>query len=118
MTIVTTVNSDFKKFRQDPAFQRLPGGIGREREIVVDVVITAETPSAGLLTLDLSGTGLNLTQVYLVTVEHNDFAVGHVTYVPATGNAAATGQLKLFGFDGVVITASSTTTLRLLIRGI
>ena len=119
MTVTVTINADFKKFNDDPSYQRKPGGLGRERECVVDIVIAAETAGAGgLITVPFNGVGLNFTQVYLCTIEHNDFGEGHASYVPATGNAAATGELHLVDFTGADSAGSVTTTLRALIRGI
>lgn len=132
MAITITVDPSFKKLTQDPSYSRTVGGVGREMEVIVNVAITSTTTYVtGGITLDFSGTGLNLRQVYLCEVlqGHGGFLT---EFIPATGDAAATGKLKVYGTDpaagggsiaALVEIASASAliqglTLRCRIRGI
>lgn len=114
MAITITVDPTFKKLNDDPSYSIKPGGLGREVELIVNVAITASTTYlAGGLTLDFSGTGLQLRQVYLCDViqGHGGFVT---EYVPAANNAAATGKLKFYGKNNAAIdpvAADGTITL-------
>jgi len=93
----------------------------RERGAVVDITFTAnDTYDTGGVTIDFSGID-NFSKVYLCKVLHN--SVGLVcSFIPATGNAAASGKLKFWGTDGNELadnnSAITSKTLRLFIRGL
>jgi len=119
MTVTISLNADYRKLSDDVSNRIKAGGVGREREAIVDIVIANETAGAGgLITVDFSGISPGFTQVYACEILHNDFGEGHASFVPATGNAAATGKLHLVDFTGVDSAGSVTTTLRVAIRGI
>lgn len=119
MTVTITLDPDFRKLNDDPSLRIKPGGVGREREAVVNIVIAGETAGAGgLIAVPFDGTGLGFKQVYKCTIDHNDFGEGHASYEPATGNDAATGELHLVDFTGADAAGSVTTTLRATIRGV
>ena len=132
MAITITVDPTFKKLNDNPSYTIKPGGIGREREVVVNVAITASTTySTGGITANFASTGLNFSKVYLCNIVqgHGGFLC---EFVPAANNAAATGKIKFYGINeaaaGGTITALDELaaadatiqgiTLRCVIRGI
>jgi len=99
MAITITENTTFKHLNADRSYVVKPGGIGREKEVIVDVAITATTTySTGGITVDFSGVGATMKQVYVCEIiqGHGGFLC---EFVPAAGNDSATGKIKFYGID-------------------
>ena len=99
MAITITENTTFKHLNGDRSYVVKPGGIGREKEVIVNIAITASTVYAtGGITVDFSKVGATMKQVYLCDVKqgHGGFLC---EFVPAAGNDSATGKLKFYGID-------------------
>ncbi len=123
MTIATNINLVFKKLNDDPSYQHKPGGIGRERSAVIDIVITTEDLSdstVGQFALDLSGTGLNFTQVYFCDIIESDDKTDLYQFTTGAGADASLGVIDVKELTTGLAnsTASYTATLKALIRGI
>lgn len=72
------------------------GGLGVQ---LMEVAVTASTTySTGGITVDLSDDGRFSKVLAAVVVDGQGFVA---VYVPATGDAAATGKLKLYGEEQV-----------------
>lgn len=117
-----TLNTSFNRFNGDRSLAVKPNSTSREREAVVNVAFGAsEDYATNGITLDFSKIGGRFTQVYSCEVVHKDLGL-NMSYVPATGNAAATGKLKIWGTDGNELSNGNTGTrnknLVCIIRGI
>lgn len=123
MTVAVNINSVFKKLNGDPSFQHKPGGVGRERSAIIDIVVTTEDLSdstIGRFALDLSGIGLNFTQVYYCEIIEQNDLTDLFFYTTGTGADASLGviDVKQIADGSAQNSASYTVTLKALIRGI
>ena len=97
MTTVALV-SEFEKLNDDRSLAIKPNAASREREAVVDVTFgDSEDYSTGGVTANFALRGF--TTVYAVDILRVSSGF-LVYYEPATGNAAASGKLKFYGYDG------------------
>lgn len=114
MAITSAIDTTFKHLNADPSYSIKPGGVGREREAIVNVTIGAsDNYVTGGITVDFSGNGLNFKQVYLCDVKQGQGGL-MTEFVPAAGNDAATGKIKFYGSgvsSGQSAAATGTITL-------
>lgn len=105
MTITVDLDSRFNTLNNGSQRIRVrQNTVTKEREAIVNVVLSSETPDgSGLSTVDFSGIR-GFTKVYVADIVRNPFLNGHVSFVRATGDAAATGQFHFVDFAGADIT--------------
>jgi len=123
MTVAITVNPKFKKLNEDPSYRIKPGGVGREAEVVVDIVVTTEDLSdavIGNFITDFSGTGIQFRQVYSLQIIDQDDLTDLYFFNEGAASDAATASIDVVQIaDGSVQNgASITVTLTAIIRGI
>ena len=109
MTVKITVDPKFKQLNEDPSYRIKVGGVGREVEIIVNIdILNDEIYKTGGIPIDLSTTGVNLTQAYLLQViqGHKGF---FTEFVPAVNNSAGSGKLKFYGNDNSIGVGSAGT---------
>jgi len=120
MPIDVTLDSRFNTLNSGSQRIRIrQNTVTREREAVVNINIDSETPDgSGLSTVDFSKIR-GFTKIYAVDIVRNPFLNGHVSFVRAVDDAAATGQLHFVDFTGADITTSLTNeTYDATIRGV
>lgn len=119
MTITVTLDSRFNTLNNGSQRIRIrQNTVTKEREAIVNVVLSSETPDgSGLSTVDFSGIR-GFTKVYVADIIRNPFLNGHVSFVRATDDAA-TGQFHFVDFAGVDITSQLVDeSYDVVIRGI
>lgn len=131
MAIVASLVSSFETLNDDRSLALKPNAASREREAIVDVTFGgSDNYATNGVTVDFSVIR-KFTQVYAVEVLHTTKGV-IASYVPASGNDAATGKIKMFGVDpaaagGAIVdlpelpnasTVTNSLVLRCRIRGI
>lgn len=120
MTINVTLDSRFNTLNNGSQRIRIrQNTVTKEREAIVNVALSSETPDgSGLSTVNFSGIR-GFTKVYAVDIIRNPFLNGHVSFVRATNDSAATGQLHFVDFTGTDITSALTDeTYDVIIRGV
>lgn len=120
MAITLSLNTTFSHLNDDRTLALKANSSSREREAVVDVTFGAsEDYVTNGVALDFSKVG-KFKQVYSCEIVHKSFG-RQMSYIPATGNDAATGKLKIWHTDGNELSNGNTgtrnMTLRCIIRG-
>lgn len=122
MAITCTLNTTFQHLNDDRSLKSRANTSSRERTAIVDIAFGASDDyvNPGGVTVDFSKVR-GFTKVYACDIIQSD--IGRVmTYVPASGNAAATGKIKIFHTDGTELSNGNTLTrsksIRVQIRGI
>ena len=122
MTATTVVkNATFAHLNDDRTSRIKQQTSSIEREIVADITIgSTVTYTTGGITIDFTQVGMK-TFVYYCDIIHNGYILP-VKFVPATGNAAATGKLMFYDNTGVELGAGSvaaeSAAIRVIIRGV
>ncbi len=106
MAIVITAVSRFKHLNSDPSYSIKPGGVGREREAIVDIAITDDYSTDGI-TLDFSTIG-KFSKVYICNVIQGQGGL-QTEYIPAALDDSATGKLKIYGSGAGATNAVAAT---------
>lgn len=121
MTVTITKNSKFTHFNADRSYTIKPGGVGVEKEMVVDIAIATEDLSdsvVGQFVADFSQVGFN--QVYDAQVSQQSDLTDLYFFVE---HSASTASLARFHVKQIAdgtdqASASYTATLTVVIRGI
>jgi len=118
MTVVITQDARFSHLNADRSLVIKVGGVGVEKEAVCLVVITAETPTAGVIVTDFTQVGFR--QVYsAIITETDDFGTNIFQYEKnGTLGDAALGGVHGITMAGADISGAQTVTLTVHIRGV
>jgi len=118
MTVVITQDARFQHLNADRSLIIKSGGIGVEKESVCLVVITAETPTAGVIVTDFTQVGFR--QVYSAIVSENDDWGTNLWQFEKSGTLgdAALGGVHGIDLAGADTTGSTTVTMTVTIRGV
>lgn len=121
MAITIALDATFTHLMGDRSLKTKQNSTSREREAVVTITVGAgDTYTTNGVTLDFTQIRL-FSQVYLVNVCHNGYVLP-VQYIPAAGNAAATGKMKFFDSSGAELgngsAAIQNKVIKCIIRGI
>lgn len=119
--VTLAINSTFSHLNGVDLHTKEGSISSRERHAVVDITFASNDtyPTNGKV-LDFSKIK-QFRQVYYCKILTKSFA-NEATFIPASGNDAATGKLKVFDFSGVELsngnTALESQTMTVEIRGI
>lgn len=121
MTVTVTINPKFKHLTADRSYVSKPGGVGIEKEMVVDITITTEDLSdatAGQFVADFTQVGLK--QVYLCQVVESDDLTDGYQFIEAALSDAATAKIAVYELatGAANASASYTATLKAIVRGV
>jgi len=121
MTVTITVNPKFKHLSADRSYLAKPGGVGVEKEMIVDIVVTTENLSdATVGSFVANFTQVGLKQVYFCQVVQSNDLTDLYQFVEAAGSDAATPTIavKELATGAANASASYTATLKAIVRGV
>ena len=121
MTVTITTNSKYSHLNADRSHTIKPGGVGVEKEMVVDIVVATEDLSdatIGSFVADFTQVGFK--QVYLVNFLESDDLTDLYQFTEAALSDAATPLIavKELATGTANASASYTATLKAVIRGV
>lgn len=121
MTVTITKNSKFEHLNADRSYTIKPGGVGVEKEMVVDITVASEDLSnttIGSFVVDFTQVGFK--QVYICNIVESDDLTDTYQFTTATGADAATPLIavKELATGAANSSASYTATLKAVIRGL
>ncbi len=117
MTVVITIDDKYKHLSADRAHLLRVGGVGVEKEIVCNVVITAESPTAGVIVTDFTQVGLK--QVYTAEIrESDDWGTNLWQFEQDSASDAALGGIHGIDLAGADTSGAQTVTLTIIVRGV
>lgn len=118
MTVVITQDPRFQHLGADRSLVIKVGGVGVEKEAVCLVVITAETPSSGVIVTDFTQVGFK--QVYSAIVSENDDWGTNLWQFEKSGTNgdAALGGVHGIDLAGADTSGAQTVTMTVTIRGV
>lgn len=121
MAVTITVNPKFKHLSADRSYIAKPGGVGVEKEMVVDIVVATEDLSdatIGRFVADFTQVGLK--QVYVCQFVEQSVLTDGFYFVEAAESDAATAAVDvLVEATGLAQnSASYGVTLKAIVRGV
>ena len=121
MAITAVINSTFTHLVDDRTLMVKQNVASREREAVVDITVGAgDNYVTGGITVDFSVVR-GFSRVYSCEIIQSTTG-RDCSFIPATGNAAATGKIKIWHTDGTELSSenslTNSKTFRVIIRGI
>ena len=119
MTVTVSRNAKFEHLNADRSYAIKVGGVGVEREMVVDIVITGATDfTTGQATVDF--TQVNFKQVYSCIIEQNDdWDLNVYQFIEAAASDAATAKIEgRVRTTSVAVADATVVTLQAIIRGV